>query len=370
MQLRFVLSFCLSLILFALSPREAQAFPEMVRHGYPNCMACHVSPSGGGVLNEYGRALSKELLSTWGYEGEEKFMYAIPTTSTVALGGDFRWLNIRDDPPNGGYRERSIWMQRDLEAAVTLGKWTVAGTLGVHDPKHDGELEFIGRRHFILYQASEAVTLRAGRFYPNFGIYIPDHYTVIRGGLGWDYDRETYNLEAGWQNEKWNFFATGIFGRIDDPNIKREKGGALTVAYNPSDQSKIGASYYYGETDEITRHFVGPWAILGFTKRFFLLAQVTATRDWPYQNKGANWGLKDYMRLNYELFQGFHSFVSHEFTQSNLKDGTTRGDTLGLGLQWFPRPHWEIQTLYNKFYWNGLSNKPTERLMLMLHFYP
>ncbi len=41
-------------------------FPEMVRHGYVNCVACHMSPDGGGVLTPYGRSLSKELLSIAG----------------------------------------------------------------------------------------------------------------------------------------------------------------------------------------------------------------------------------------------------------------------------------------------------------------
>ena len=31
-------------------PGSAWAYPEMVRHNYPNCTSCHVSPSGGGVL--------------------------------------------------------------------------------------------------------------------------------------------------------------------------------------------------------------------------------------------------------------------------------------------------------------------------------
>ncbi len=366
---RTLILFCLSLILFLFSHREAAAFPELVRHGYPNCMACHVSPSGGGVLTEYGQALSKELMSTWGFEGEERFLYTIPTTSTLALGGDVRWLNLRDDPPKGNYKERSIWMQRDFEAAVTVGKFTVDGTLGVEDPKLDGNLEFISRRHYLLYQAAEAVTLRAGRFYPNFGIYVPDHSSVIRRGLGWDQGQETYNLEAGYQSDRWNYFATAIFGRIDDPNIKREKGGALTVAYNPSEHSKVGASYYYGETNEVTNHYVGPWAILGFTSKFFLLAQATATRSWPYQNKGAHWGMKDYARLDYELFKGFHTLATYEFSQSNLKIGDTRGDILGAGFQWFPRPHFEFLLTYNKLYRKSLSTEPTERILFLAHYY-
>ena len=50
---------------------NAFGFVENVTHGYPNCVACHVSPSGAGLLNDYGRSLSKELMSTWGWQGSE-----------------------------------------------------------------------------------------------------------------------------------------------------------------------------------------------------------------------------------------------------------------------------------------------------------
>src|SRR5687768_13058242 len=35
------------------------ALPVMVRLGYPNCASCHVSPQGGGLLNEYGRGIDE-----------------------------------------------------------------------------------------------------------------------------------------------------------------------------------------------------------------------------------------------------------------------------------------------------------------------
>ena len=42
-----VMLFQLAVLL--LIPELAWSFAEMVRNGYANCAACHVSPSGGGV---------------------------------------------------------------------------------------------------------------------------------------------------------------------------------------------------------------------------------------------------------------------------------------------------------------------------------
>jgi hypothetical protein len=54
-----VLRLAFALVLFeavVLSPRLAQAYPRMIRRDYTGCATCHVDPSGGDVLTEYGAA--------------------------------------------------------------------------------------------------------------------------------------------------------------------------------------------------------------------------------------------------------------------------------------------------------------------------
>src|SRR5688500_1071067 len=76
----------------AISSRssEAWAYPELIRHNYTNCTSCHVSPTGGGILNAYGRALSGEVLSTWYREGEERFAYAVTPPEWLNLQADYK----------------------------------------------------------------------------------------------------------------------------------------------------------------------------------------------------------------------------------------------------------------------------------------
>ena len=103
--MRWFLAFAL------LAPCDAWAFPEFVRHGYTNCATCHASPNGGGMLTEYGRAISKELLSHGSWFFEKKMDLQAPLENRdeqplggmmslpkgLSLGGDVRALQMIED---------------------------------------------------------------------------------------------------------------------------------------------------------------------------------------------------------------------------------------------------------------------------------
>ena len=48
------------LVLIVASQQRAFALPTMIRLGYSECTACHISPQGGGLLNPYGRGIDRE----------------------------------------------------------------------------------------------------------------------------------------------------------------------------------------------------------------------------------------------------------------------------------------------------------------------
>lgn len=48
-----------TILVFLLAAISAEALPVLIRLGYPNCMSCHVSPQGGGLLNLYGRGIDQ-----------------------------------------------------------------------------------------------------------------------------------------------------------------------------------------------------------------------------------------------------------------------------------------------------------------------
>jgi len=60
------------IVVAALRPSRAEAYPWMIRHGYSQCAPCHVDPSGSGPLSPYGRVIGEEVLRTpYGPRGED-----------------------------------------------------------------------------------------------------------------------------------------------------------------------------------------------------------------------------------------------------------------------------------------------------------
>jgi hypothetical protein len=366
--------------LAVLAPVRAHAFVEMVRHGYVNCATCHISPGGGGVLTQYGRALSAEVLSTWGASangGEElpreaAFAYrVIPEPEGVSLGGDFRSVYVYRDTPalrSGEYR----FMQADLEVAV------VAGSFGFDQSSGYQELEenhYVSRRHYLWWDPSPALRLRAGRFLPSYGLNIPDHLAPTRRDLGWDesrpYGAELYAIEAAWVTPQRSLFGSVFLGRPGEaPGVEPERGVILTPSQAIGESHKVGLSFLQGwRPGGVSRTAFGPWAALGFTPRLYLLSEFDLQR-MPDAGAAGGWGGVNWQKLGWEPVQGWHVFATQELSRPRFADPGRVSEAYALGTQWYPRPHFEFQLTWQKRRDSAQLAGFYDLAWLLLHFYP
>jgi hypothetical protein len=339
------------------SGQAAFAFPEMVRYNYVNCTACHVSPTGGGTLTAYGRETTRDILSTWGAEGEQKAAYFINSPEWLSLGGDYRsaYSYINSATTEAG---QNNFMQLDLEAAAQYKKFTFDASLGYQDPTAPNLWSdyLISRRHYIMYHATDELAIRGGRFYPAFGIYSPNHSLAVRSLLNIESPEqvgqgESYNLELSYLGDTYSVIATGIFGRPDDNNaVNHEEGASLVVSRSILDHYKVGVSYLYGGNTGEHRHVAGPYGILGFTEKLYLLTEI------DFQDKfltGAGlgqtlFGFAQINRLGYEVVKGLHLIADQEFARLNFTDITSLKQRYGAGIWWYPRPHLEASFEYQR----------------------
>lgn len=344
-------------------PQLSHAFPEMIRAGYTNCTSCHISPDGGGVLNPYGRQSSASVLSTWGSENEASAAYG--------LLGQPKWIDtqayikgVENISNNAAESQGHFWlMEFDGEAALHFGvksQWTADLTLGVSPDALNGlqvpgTSAFVSRRLYLMNQLTEESSLRAGKFVVDYGVYFPDHTIPTRQGLGFDQGMETYNLEYSYKGDHFSGAITADLGRFDDKSLHLDKGVAATSAWALNDISKIGWSVFFGTENSTKRELMGPFALIGFNAKAYLLAEFDF--QWTQPSGSAHTqGLVSYERLGYEIFQGFQIYLTEQTSiydfGGNYNAATVnpmyglaanRFYGVGPGVSWYPRPHFSFE---------------------------
>lgn len=201
-----------------------------------------------------------------------------------------------------------------------------------------------------MYGFNDEMSLRAGKFQLDYGIYFIDHTVATRQGIGFGEGTETFNLEWNYQSDKWSGAATLDLGRLDNPQLDTEKGGALSAAYAFAGTYKVGWSGYYGTQNGNNRQLTGPYALLGFTPHFYFLGEADLQFIQPGGGAPATNGIFSYEKLGYELVQGLIFYGMQENFVPDFGSSFTRVNVVGFGTQWFPRPHLEVQLEYQQQY--------------------
>lgn len=362
----------ITFIFLLILPILSFAYPELSRHGYTNCTTCHVSPSGGGLLTPYGRELSKEILSTWAKDGEQYFAYnLVKPEDKVLLGAFVRGLQAQreDETKREG---RSILMQSDLEAGYNSEKWAAVASVGRQEIRSGFQSEgrLFSRRHYVMYRPTDEISIRVGKFLKFYGLNHANHNLYVRKDLGFGFDTETYNIESAYLGENWSGYLTYADGSIENSQYVQLKEKAITasVSYFLFEKHKFGLSYYRGE-DDLTRRWVGgPWMIISISPKIFFMSEY----DWQNKdiklNQSNQHGYVTSNRLSFEGFQGFISFLSFDKKFLNSSDPNTEQKALGVGIQFFPRPHFEFVASWQKEEVIATQTK-SDLIWLMTYFY-
>ncbi len=371
-------------ILTLLASSSLWAFPEMIKHGYVNCTACHVSPSGGGVLNPYGRNLSAELISTWANKGEEGILHGKVDTSSVdewlAIGGDYRGVQVHTDytqKSTGVNKVDGRWinMQIGLELGIIQPKWAVVGFFGQYnftEPSHMNEVQTYMNRFYGLYKPTDELTLKVGRFQPNFGINLPDHNLSTRSRLGVGTfssrggieDKNT--AEIFWLGDEYNFSVAGYRIRDEFTDLS-DKGFVYTGSKIFAERLKVGLQGLREKNDTNEKRIFGLTGHLGWNEKWSTLTEydrITNKPDGGSETKGVAF----IQRTGYEAFKGIQVLVLNDYYQTNIENGATKLYRYRPGLIWYPRPHFDFQFFATKEQRSALSEEGTYA-WLMTHYY-
>lgn len=359
---------------------SANAYLAAIRLGYPNCTTCHYNPSGGMTLTPYGRALSRELISTFGVEGEENFLWGATESirpKWLQLGGDLRVSHVQKaQTPEKSVSRMTV---ADLEAIVGNDKTRFTFDFGFMENPNGfnsaGRPEFthktFSRRFYLENYFSDYFSVRAGKFSPNMGLWNADPSLSTRAGLGMGDLSETINLEANYISEDINFSITGVLSSDELSTNKNEHGIYFTASKAIESTYKLGVGGFSRRNDNFTRNAFGEFALLGFSQRLYFYNELYLQDVADIQKGSRSVGLYGFNRLGYEflLNQAFFLLLSNDFSIRKLGDDSTRKEYYSVGFQWMPRPHLEVQAHWRKA--RDLSVSPVfgDEFVFSFHLY-
>jgi hypothetical protein len=377
--LRLLLSI-LGLSAALLGARAAHAYPQwQFSSGTARCQQCHYSPTGGGLINGYGRDAAGSDLSTW--EGNGDFAHgAVDLPRWLALGADLRGAALAHSNGSPEGREIALFpMQADLLARFAIGdQFAVqvsagyAGRVrsagaspgaGGYEPKATSQ--FISREHYVIWRpAAQGAYVRAGRFFTPYGLRLAEHSLYVRRDMGINLQQETYGVSGGYLARDWELHLTA-FGPDFLQNGYQEAGGGAMYERR-FDHSALGLSTRVGVHDGATRTYGGPFAKY-WAETIKTLLQVELNVLYEAAGGGNQTGFVGVLAPAVFPFKGLWVMPFVERRQTNLNTQDSATNAYGGQINWFPYPHFEL-TLLGRFQ-DPVGEAKASTAMAFLHYY-
>ena len=327
-----------------VAARFASAYPQYQLNTDKTCTSCHLSPDGGGILNENGTNVAEA--NAW-RPGNGEFMYGMNRPSWLELGGDARGAAGFVDP--GVSSAAAYPMQLEVAASAHLGAgFTLHALGGLRTPQDGGSALHVlwSREHYLMWQSnpesSEGLYIRVGRLMPTYGLRLAEHVVYTQRFGGYPLYGEVYAVAASYVTGPIEVHATGF---VHDPIASVEEhgdGGALYAEARVGDHAAIGAEGKYSSSVDAHRTYAG------LTGKLYLpgpALQLLAEAEVIHENfLAANarvTQLAGYVLGSHPLGGGFLLDIgAGHFTQDTNVKGSFR-DCLDVNLHWFMTSHVE-----------------------------
>lgn len=334
----------LAVALVGLLGGVARAYPQFQMSRDKTCTGCHLSPAGGGLLNENGLATA-ETISQFG-TAPEFFYGKVPTPGWLVLGGDLRGASGYVQTPEKLLA--SFPMQIEVYGNATFGGglslYVNAGSRAA-EVGNEAATRLWSREHYLMWQQKPGETsglfVRAGRFMPVFGMRYVEHPIYTRRLGGTPLYGETYGLAVEYIDPKFEVHATGF---IKDPVLdtpEHSNGGAALAELRINDQLSIGGEGMYTQSKDDKKirvgglaklYLEGPETLLQFEGQF--MNQLITPRGAPKQ-------IIAYFQASKFLSSAYMLDVGLGYFNENVQIKTLHREALDLNLHWFATSHVE-----------------------------
>ena len=170
-------------LLMIFSAQQAISLPRFALLTGSQCQSCHVDPTGGRMRNFFGFTYGKDELPL--RATRDSVLDVNPKIGdNVSIGADFRSQYIYD-----GFTETSSFQAM---SATVYGALAVGKKITIYYKQDLINGTYVQGRQFNKFAGTEAFGLlrilpnnsyiKAGLFYPAYGLRLDDHTSYIRGG--------------------------------------------------------------------------------------------------------------------------------------------------------------------------------------------
>ena len=269
----------------------AFGLPTMIRLGYTNCAACHISPQGAGLLNDYGRGIDEaQSLRAREYKPTEAGW-----VRTISWGGritqDVRTVmqeqltSTAGQPLTNFFRPRVMYRNATelgkgfrLSAVVTGETESAPRPAMKYDPANPPAQVFLNSA-LVSYRPSKSVEFAAGRDPLPTGLNIPDLGVFVRSRNRQGYYDAPTQVKMFWWGKRYQVtpFAYGPGG--NEPPDEKESGGGALAEFDLLGRQRtiVGVSALGGSARNGGRTLLGAYTRLGFGK-WGILAEHDVTQ--------------------------------------------------------------------------------------------
>lgn len=354
--------------LVVVTAGAAHAYPQYQLSKEQTCGACHVSPAGGGLLNDNGE-LTAEDEAVWG--GNPAFLHGLVTLpDALSIGGDLRFAGgVHDNGQGPG--GAAFPMQTEL---YVHGEHEGFGVYATGGMTVDGNsVKPASREHYLLYRQGdgEGLYARAGRFMPVMGLRQAEHVLYPRRFGGTALFTEVYGAGVGWLSPELEVHATGF---IADPfldSIERGSGGALHVEKRFGNKLSIGHFDRVTTSDADTRLHLGLTGKLWLEDQKLLLAAEgqVIRQDFALDRGPTRYQVVGQLLATYFARPGLFVDVGLGHFDQDLAVADVDRDAVDVNVHVFPHAHVEL-VLMTRYQLLGLGGggDGSGYALLMAHY--
>jgi hypothetical protein len=276
--------------------RTASGYPQFQLSKDQTCTSCHLSPAGGGLLDENGLSVAE-------------------TNATY------------DVAPEAGHG--------------------VFAVLGAQEGNGDDALSYVeSREHWVMWQSNPGSTsglyLRIGRFVPVYTLRFVEHTIFTeRYGQAPLYG-EAYGAAVEYVTNGWEAHVTGF---VHDPiqySAENGDGVAVYTEARPTKWFSVGLEGRYAHSDVDARLAGGATAKLWIAPGDVLLEAESQVIHQTFAAGGSRDQLVNYLMGSWFFHPGWMLDVGlGEFDEDTTVPRVDL-ECLDANLHWFATSHWEL----------------------------